>query len=89
MAASARYSHTLCKLAQPQAFPMHAFSSMSDTALQRTEANSRPCVCGERRGQWPWQLQPQSHGFCACDEVFEERSEWVHTAQAWDRHLIG
>ena len=42
--------------------------------------NSWPCVCGGRMGLWPWQFQPQSHGFCACKVTLAERVDWVKTS---------
>ena len=45
--------------------------------------NSWPCVCAVwcgRMGLWPWQFQPQSHGFCACKVTLAERVDWVKTS---------
>ena len=42
--------------------------------------NSMPCECGGGcTGLWPWQLQPESHGFCPC--IRDERIHWVRESQ--------
>lgn len=44
-------------------------------------ANSMPCPCGSGRiGQWPWQLQTISRGFCACSHTYYERNEWMEAS---------
>jgi len=80
--ATVRYKHALRRL--DRAYPHYQFGSVRDprdTTQVATAANTVPCKCGGRKGQWPWLLQPACLGFCDCDAVESERWSWCYASK--------
>ena len=82
--ATVRYKHALRRLGR--AYPCYQFGTVYDpwdTTQVATAANTVPCKCGGRKGQWPWLflLQPACLGFCDCDTVESERWVWCYASK--------
>ena len=75
--ATVTYKHALRQLTK--AYPEYAFAGVSSDSLAIAgEENSRVCACGNgRAGDWPWQLQPHTRGFCYCHLLLVKREEWL------------
>ena len=78
--ATVAYKHALRRLSK--AYPKITFDGVSsDSTAVAGEENSTLCRCGEgRAGWWPWQLQPQTRGFCSCHLLLTEREEWLQVS---------
>ena len=75
------YKRALRRLAK--AYPDKKFCRENplDTTLTAAEVHTVQCTCGKGCVRdWPWLLQPDTHGFCDCLAVFHRRCEWFETS---------